>query len=446
MPRKDMDVTGNMVEETLKVVVLEMVDETTNDGMKKNLLMVVKEAIKLERENNKTDIAAMVVDIIRKEHECKRATLSSQVSNDVATNIPSQVDPFLRKYMNSHILHVHPTEFASSSILDLQQQLYLMMKDDKQTHDVDLPIWLALKYKYEKSALIVEPYRLDAFHSRDHEGHHDDDARPKGESSAKRQKTFEHGTYTRRESSLSRVMDESTLFGLSTQEQLEDFRPCFDDQRTDDDEVPSEKVSPELLVELLGKGTTGDDLKQTQDALNDMMQSRSPVFLVYERDPNAPLMTLLNQDLFYLKNGNSETKKYVLSLHKVHAFPFPEDDLEELNTRWARKIIKRFNLYARHVDDHWKNLWAKQEHIRRQLKKRHDHNEVYSEKRIIDILRVQSDQGHGQEYMKEIMVKRTDGEFLEFTELDYKYLHKNDIEDMYLMCMKESTSIERLGY
>nr|GEY19029.1 hypothetical protein [Tanacetum cinerariifolium] len=302
MPRKDMDVTGNMVEETLKVVVPEMVDETTNDGIKKNLLMVVKEAIKLERENNKTDIAAMVVDIIRKEHECKRATLSSQ--------------------------------------------------DDKQAHDVDLPIWLALKYKYEKSALIVEPYRLDAFRSRDHEDHHDDDARPKGESSAKRQKTFEHGTYTRRKSSSSRVMDESTLFGLSTQEKLEDFRPWFDDQRTDDNEVPFEEVSPELLVELLGKGTTGDDLKQTQDALNDMMQSRSPVFLVYERDPNAPLMTLLNQDLFYLKNGNSETKKYVLSLHKVHAFPFLEDDLEELNTRWARKIIKRFNLYARHVDDH----------------------------------------------------------------------------------------------
>ncbi|GKB36094.1 hypothetical protein Tco_0881036 [Tanacetum coccineum] len=62
MPRKDMDALGNMVEETLK----------------------------LERENTKADIVAMVAEAERKEQECTRATLSSQVSNDVATNIPSQ--------------------------------------------------------------------------------------------------------------------------------------------------------------------------------------------------------------------------------------------------------------------------------------------------------------------------------------------------------------------
>ncbi|GJY63724.1 hypothetical protein Tco_0465184 [Tanacetum coccineum] len=44
-------------------------------------------------------------------------------------------------------------------------------------------------------------------------------------------------------------------------------------------------------------------------------------------------------------------------------------------------------------------------------------------------------QGYGQEYMEEIVVKRVDGEYLEFTESDYKYLHKNDIEDKYLMCI-----------
>ncbi|GJY21966.1 hypothetical protein Tco_0394532 [Tanacetum coccineum] len=45
-------------------------------------------------------------------------------------------------------------------------------------------------------------------------------------------------------------------------------------------------------------------------------------------------MSLVNQYLFYFKNGNSEARKYVTSLHKIHAYPFPEDDLEELNTRW----------------------------------------------------------------------------------------------------------------
>ncbi|GJT75314.1 hypothetical protein Tco_1042039 [Tanacetum coccineum] len=126
-------------------------------------------------------------------------------------------------------------------------------------------------------------------------------------------------------------------------------------------------------------------------------------------------MTLFNQDLFYLKNGNSETRKYVLSLHKVHAFLLPENDLEELNTRWS--------------------LWAQQSHIKRKLKTRDDPEEVHSEKRIVDVIRVQYDQGYEQEYMEEIVVKRADGEFKSFTKSDYKYLHNNDIEDMYLMCI-----------
>nr|GEZ55641.1 hypothetical protein [Tanacetum cinerariifolium] len=58
-------------------VVQEMVDETTNDNMKKNLLMVVKEAIMLEREKTKADIASMVADVVRKEQERTRATISS---------------------------------------------------------------------------------------------------------------------------------------------------------------------------------------------------------------------------------------------------------------------------------------------------------------------------------------------------------------------------------
>ncbi|GJZ92615.1 hypothetical protein Tco_0664680 [Tanacetum coccineum] len=203
-------------------------------------------------------------------------------------------------------------------------------------------------------------------------------------------------------------------------------------------EVPDEEVSPELLAEVLGKGITIDDLKRMQEALNDTMRSRcdsgeehqyhldqmksymksqtvwesrkedlspqipkepAPIFSSCARYLSVPPMTLLNQGLFYLKNENSESRKYVLSLQKVHAFSFLENDLEELNTRW---LIKRDDL-----------------------------EEVYSEHRIVDIIRVQSDQGHGQEYMTEIMVKRANGEYAYFTESDYKYLYKNDIKDMY---------------
>ncbi|GKE44172.1 hypothetical protein Tco_1471456 [Tanacetum coccineum] len=340
MPRKDMDAIGKIVEETLKVVVSKMVDKTTYDKRKKNLSMVVKEAIKLEREKTKADIAEMVANAF---------------------------DAFLTNYMNNHILHVHPTESASSFIPDLQQQLYLKMKDDGQACNADLPIWLALKYKFEKHATNVAPCRVDTFRSRDHKDRHDDDARPEGESS----------TY--------------------------------------DNEVPSKVVSLELLAEVSRKGIITDDLQRMQDALNNMIRSLcdSGEEHYCERNPKIALMTLFNQDLFYLKNGNYETRKYVLSPHKVHAFSFLKNDLERLNTRWAQ-----------------------QSYIKRQLKTRDDPGEVYSKKRIVDVIRVQYDQGYVQEYMEEIMVKRADGEYKSFTESDYKYLHKNDIKDMYLMCIK----------
>ncbi|GJY29778.1 hypothetical protein Tco_0405545 [Tanacetum coccineum] len=54
------------------------------------------------------------------------------------------------------------------------------------------------------------------------------------------------------------------------------------------------------------------------------------VFYKPQRIPNEPLRYLYNKDLFFLKNGNTEEKKYVLSLQKIHAEPFLEADLEEM--------------------------------------------------------------------------------------------------------------------
>ncbi|GKE99971.1 hypothetical protein Tco_0023322, partial [Tanacetum coccineum] len=123
---------------------------------------------RLEREKTKAGIASMVADAVRNKQERTRAILSSQVSNDIATNIPPQF-----------------------SDLDLQQQLYLKMRDDEQAHNAYFPFWLTPMYKFEKPSSHVEPCRVDAFHRQDHEGHHDDDAHPEGESSAKRQRTSE---------------------------------------------------------------------------------------------------------------------------------------------------------------------------------------------------------------------------------------------------------------
>ncbi|GJS03441.1 hypothetical protein Tco_0319949 [Tanacetum coccineum] len=328
MPRKDFNEMVDTVESMMKKVILSMVDKRVNEFIEKLVPSYVVEGLLLDKQKDHTNIVALV-------------------------------DSFLRDYILTNTLHVHPTKAASSSIHDLQYQLYLNMKDDEQ---VLKSIWWSLKIKFEKPTPSVAPYRIATVRTRDHEYHHDDDARPKGESN--------------------------------------------------DDEVLSEEISPELLKEI----SREVDEAQLQKAVIDMLrESRKeylslqipkkpvPVYQSCERDPKALPMSLLNQDLFYLKHGNSGPQKYVLLLHKYPAVPFPKNDIEELTLRWE--------------------------------KKRDNPDEVYSESKIIEVVRTLHDLGHEHKYIIEIVVRRADGNFDAFSESDYKYLYKNDIEDLYLMCI-----------
>nr|GFC34589.1 hypothetical protein [Tanacetum cinerariifolium] len=109
--------------------------------------------------------------------------------------------------MNNNIFHVHPTPSASSSILDLQQQLYLKMKDDEKAPHADFPLWLALT-----------------------------------ESSTKRQRMSEKGIDTMGESSL-KTTEGSYQTKSSTQEHQEEFDTWSEDQGTNDDKVLSKEVT-----------------------------------------------------------------------------------------------------------------------------------------------------------------------------------------------------------
>nr|GFD17396.1 hypothetical protein [Tanacetum cinerariifolium] len=92
----------------------------------------------------------------------------------------------------------------------------------------------------------------------------------------------------------------------------------------------------------------------------------TPLVLSYQRDPKAPTLSLINQDLMYLKKGNSGPKKIVLLLHKFHVVVFNDDDIEERTSRWVNKCVNKFNPYARYGVEHWKNPHAKIFYIRKQ--------------------------------------------------------------------------------
>ncbi|GJV74200.1 hypothetical protein Tco_1494195 [Tanacetum coccineum] len=130
-------------------------------------------------EVSQADVAKMIADAIQQERENLRAKISLQINNAIYNHIPSQVDSSVRNYMSGHILHVRPTQASPTSAQEQQYQLYMTMKDNPQLQQDDLPIWLALKYKFERLHVSDTSCRPSAVCLRDQDDPHYD-AHPGG--------------------------------------------------------------------------------------------------------------------------------------------------------------------------------------------------------------------------------------------------------------------------
>ncbi|GKA10720.1 hypothetical protein Tco_0690153, partial [Tanacetum coccineum] len=230
----------------------------------------------------------------------------------------------------------------------------------------NITLWEALRRKFEKSSTSNTSCREDDFHSH-HDEHQDDDAPLKGEKRVKRSKKSKRSKSAREEN----VVDE--------------------------DEVIPEDVTPELIVESQNvdkRVLTIFDHARMEATLRDSLSnlSRNAKEYAYHLEQST--------NLFFLKYGNTEEKKYILSLHKIHVEEFPEPDLEEKLNRWVRKKFKTFNEDAR----------------------------------ITKVVRIVTDQPHGLDFMEQILVMRANNKPNSFSEADFKYLNKNDIEDLYYLC------------
>ncbi|GKD26665.1 hypothetical protein Tco_1232879 [Tanacetum coccineum] len=127
-------------------------------------------------------------------------------------------------------------------------------------------------------------------------------------------------------------------------------------------------------------------------------------------------------------NENTEEKKYVFSLHKIHATSFPEEYLEEKLIRWVSKVFKTFNEEARLSIQHWKDTWHKRMYKIKHKKVKDDPEEVFSDYMISEVVRVTTKQQYGLNFVQQIIVMRENDKLDSFSEADFKYLNKNDIE------------------
>ncbi|GJZ84590.1 hypothetical protein Tco_0649929 [Tanacetum coccineum] len=122
----------------------------------------------------------------------------------------------------------------------------------------------------------------------------------------------------------------------SKQLQQKDYDAWSDIPKVDADEVISKEASLILLNELNSfsdkRVPTTVDHKKMEATLKDMLsnQFRNAEEYAYHVEKSKNYM----ENQMSGNNRNTEEKKYVLSLHKIHATPFPEDDLEERLTIW----------------------------------------------------------------------------------------------------------------
>ncbi|GKB05598.1 hypothetical protein Tco_0833793 [Tanacetum coccineum] len=330
-----------------------------------------------------------------------QAEISLQIHNAIDNHIPSQVDALVRSYMSGHILHVHPVQSQTAYVPEQQYQLPQAQQTTCKT---------------------------SAVRPRDQDDPHDD-AHPEGKNSAKRHKTSEYESYMFGESSSGQVNEEER--GPSTsrnQEQVDDNDFWTDSYASDDDEIPMKQVSQDIMEEvsltineakskkmademLTQRCTSGDEHQYHIDQMKNFLKSdivweskkeilvsphprkTTPLVQSCQRDPEAPALSLINQDLLYLKKGSSGPEKI--------------------------------------------NPHAKIFYIKKQKEPGKPKEEVYSNSKIIQVIKTYWELGHEYKFITEIVARRADECIVSITEPDYKNLNKNDIEDMYLLIMND---------
>ncbi|GJZ22127.1 hypothetical protein Tco_0559166 [Tanacetum coccineum] len=77
-----------------------------------------------------------------------------------------------------------------------------------------------------------------------------------------------------------------------------------------------------------------------------------------------------------------------------------------------------------------------------QRKVRDNPEEYFCNRRIIEVVIIITDQQYGLDYMEQILVMRDNDKPDSFSEADFKYMNKNDIEDLYYVYQNKKLGIE----
>ncbi|GKE20183.1 hypothetical protein Tco_1431695, partial [Tanacetum coccineum] len=138
----------------------------------------------------------------------------------------------------------------------------------------------------------------------------------------------------------------------------------------------------------------------------------------------------LNKDLEYLVSGD-KGRKSALSISKLKAAQYLDFGLEELVPSLWIESEREYDISVVYGISHW---WFKRKEL---YITRHsapsDHSKFRSHMQILSVISLKTLERYGYSYLKEIVLRRADYKEYKISEADFKNLHPNDFEDLYLL-------------
>ncbi|GJY61492.1 hypothetical protein Tco_0462149 [Tanacetum coccineum] len=161
-------------------------------------------------------------------------------------------------------------------------------------------------------------------------------------------------------------------------------------------------------------------------------QYKNDVELEYHVD-QLKTTVFYNNDFYYLVNLSTK-EKYDTSLTKHFATRYHIQCKEDMiPDRWSKKI-HRYQIEAQNGIHHWED--GRQDFFKVKINNK-SLDKVYSDKRIILIVRVDVKRKWGYGFLSSIVLMTSDKKEYEFSYVDLPRLGLKDIEDMYLLKVQD---------
>ncbi|GKC35753.1 hypothetical protein Tco_1048137, partial [Tanacetum coccineum] len=145
------------------------------------------------------------------------------------------------------------------------------------------------------------------------------------------------------------------------------------------------------------------------------------------------------------KSSKSARGSSSKQLAKDSTIMYPSNNSNNRNGmhgKYVPTIFDRARMEAT-LNDMLSNKFKNDEEVYKQNQRRVRHNpEDYLSNHIItEVVRITTDQPHGLDFMEQIIMLRENDKPNSFSKADFKYLNKNDVEDLYYLCQNKKERV-----